>query len=195
MFSPGDEGPLQVVLPAGRRALPVIDLSALPEERREETAWALAREEGRWLFDLARGLLWRTTLVRIAEDDHLLFVLMHHVISDAWSLGVFYRELTILYSAFVQGLPSPLPEPPIQYPDFALWQRRRLSGERLDEEIAFWREQLAGARISWSCPEDRPRTALRTFGGSRLTEHFSPGWPRGSPTLSAQTRRPVCSSC
>jgi amino acid adenylation domain-containing protein len=187
VFAPGDEVPLQVVLPAGQRALPVIDLSALPTERREEIAWALAREEGRWLFDLARGPLWRTTLVRIADGDHLLFVLMHHVISDAWSLGVFYRELTILYGAFVQGLPSPLPEPPIQYPDFALWQRRQLSGERLDEEIAFWREQLAGAPDLLELPWDRPRTALRTFGGSRLTEHFSPELAEGIASLSAQT--------
>ena len=187
VFAPGDEVPLQVVLPAGQRALPVIDLSVLPEERREEIAWALAREEGRWLFDLARGPLWRTTLVRIGADDHLLFVLMHHVISDAWSLGVFYRELTILYGAFVQGLPSPLPEPPIQYPDFALWQRRQLSGERLDEEIAFWREQLAGAPDLLELPWDRPRTALRTFGGSRLTAHFSPELAEGIASLSAQT--------
>ena len=185
VFASGDPVPLQVVLPAGQRELPLTDLSTLPVERREETAWKLAREEGRWLFDLARGPLWRTSLVRIAPDDHLLFVLMHHIISDAWSLGVFYRELMTLYGAFLQGLHSPLPEPPIQYPDFAIWQRSQLQGERLDEEVGFWREQLAGAPGLLELPWDRPRPAQRTFDGERLTARFSPEVAEAVAGLSA----------
>jgi len=185
VFAPGDPVPLQVILPAGGIALPLVDLSVLPAELREKTAWTLAREEGRWLFDLARGPLWRTSLVRIAQDDHLLFVLMHHIISDAWSLGVFYRELSTLYGAFVQGHPSPLPEPPIQYPDFAIWQRQKLQGERLAEELRFWREQLAGAPDLLELPWDRPRPPVRTFDGERLTARFSPELAEAVAALSA----------
>ena len=186
VFAPGDPVPFQVILPAGEPQLPLVDLSALPPARREETAWRLAREEGRRPVDLARGPLWRTSLVRIGAHDHLLFVLMHHIISDAWSLGVFYRELSALYAAFSQGRPSPLPEPPIQYPDFAIWQRRQLQGERLAEEVRFWREQLAGAPDLLELPWDRPRPALRTFAGERSTAHFSPELAEGIAAASAQ---------
>jgi amino acid adenylation domain-containing protein len=185
VFAVGDPVPLQVIRAANGVALPLVDLSGLPTEVREETAWQLARAEGRWLFDLARGPLWRTSLVRLAPDDHLLFVLMHHIISDAWSLGVFYRELSALYGAFAAGGPTPLPEPAIQYPDFAIWQRQRLQGERLAEELRFWREQLAGAPDLLELPWDRPRTPVRTFNGERLTARFSPELAEAVAGLSA----------
>ena len=191
VFAPGDPFPLQVILPAGERAFPLIDLSALPAERREVTAWELAREEGRLPFDLGEGPLWRTSLLRLASDrkaeDHLLLVTMHHIISDAWSLGVFYRELSALYAAFVRGLPSPLPEPQIQYADFALWQREQLQGERLAGELDFWREQLTGVPDLLELPTDRPRPTPRTFDGERLTTWFSPELADGIAALSARS--------
>jgi amino acid adenylation domain-containing protein len=185
VFAPGDPIPLQVIQPAGERAFPLVDLSALPPARREETAWELAREEGRVPFDLGRGPLWWTSLIRLSGSDHLLLVTMHHIISDAWSLGVFYRELGVLYRAFARGLPSPLPEPQIQYADFALWQRRQLQGERLEAEIGFWRGQLAGAPDLLELPTDRPRPSPRTYDGSRLTTWFSPQLAEGIAGLSA----------
>jgi amino acid adenylation domain-containing protein len=191
VFAPGEPFPLQVILPPGERPFPLIDLSALPAERREPAAWELAREEGRQPFDLGAGPLWRTSLLRLASDreagDHLLLVTMHHIISDAWSLGVFYRELGALYAAFVRGLPSPLPEPQIQYADFALWQREQLQGERLAGEIGFWREQLAGIPDLLELPTDRPRPTPRTFDGERLTTWFSPALADGIAALSARS--------
>jgi amino acid adenylation domain-containing protein len=176
--------PFQAVLPPGPRPLPLIDLSALPESGREGVAWSLARAESRRTFDLARGPLWRTHLVRLEERDHLLLVTMHHIISDAWSLGVFYRELDALYTAYLAGFPSPLPEPPVQYPDFALWQRERLQGERLEEEIRFWRTQLAGAPDLLELPTDFPRPATRTYGGERTTLNLPAGLPDALADLS-----------
>jgi amino acid adenylation domain-containing protein len=176
--------PFQAILPPAPRPLPMVDFAGLPEPRREAAARALAREESRRLFDLARGPLWRTHLLRLGERDHLLLVTMHHIISDAWSLGVFYRELSLLYTAFVRGLPVPLPDPPVQYPDFALWQRERLQGERLEAELRFWREQLAGAPERLDLPLDRQRPAVRTYGGERLTLQLPDGLPDAFSELS-----------
>jgi amino acid adenylation domain-containing protein len=166
-FSNVGGNPFQVIAPADPRAFPRVDLSALPEPRRMATAWGLARDEARRPFDLARGPLWRTTLLHVAERQHLLLVNLHHIISDAWSIGVLYRELTTLYDAYVHELPSPLPGLPIQYPDFALWQRLRLSGELLAAELDFWRRQLDGAPERLELPIDQPRPPVRAFRGRR----------------------------
>src|SRR5207249_10851375 len=104
-------------------ALPLIDLSGLPEEEREEEARHLTREEARRPFDLEKGPLFRPALLRLSEEDQLLLLTMHHIVSDGWSMGVLARELTTLYDAFRQGHPSPLGELPVQYGDFAAWQR------------------------------------------------------------------------
>ena len=177
VFADQDGVPFQVIQPHVPRPIPRVDLSALPADRGEEAAWELAREEARRLFDLARGPLWRTHLLRLGGRVHLLLVTMHHIISDAWSLGVFYRELSVLYTAFAQGLPSPLPEPFVQYPDFALWQRERLQGERLEEELRFWKGQLAGAPDRLELPTYRPRPAARAYGGERVTLDLPAGLP------------------
>src|SRR5947209_11755006 len=116
-FTGIDGAPFQVISPPGRRALPrlpIVDLAALPEPGRTEVAWSLARAAARRPFHLAKGPLWRTTLLHLEEHRHLLLVTQHHIISDAWSIGVLYRELTALYNAYAHGRPSPLPELPIQ---------------------------------------------------------------------------------
>ena len=185
VFADRDGDPYQVILPPAPRPIPRIDLAALPAARREEEAWALAEAEARRLFDLARGPLWRTHLIHLDGGDHLLLVTMHHIISDAWSLGVFYRELSLLYTAYLSGRPSPLPELPVQYPDFALWQRDRLQGERLEAEIRFWRGQLAGAPDKLELATDFPRPAVRSYGGARRTLDLPAGF---ADALSAHTQ-------
>ncbi len=116
-------------------------------------------------FDLAHGPLLRTALLRRSTEDHIFLLVMHHIISDGWSLGVFWRELVALYNAFYVARPSPLPDLPIQYADFAVWQRQRLQGEKLAELVAYWKRQLAGLPVL-QLPTDRPRPAVLSYRGA-----------------------------
>ncbi|WP_010446091.1 condensation domain-containing protein, partial [Pseudomonas asplenii] len=118
---------------------------------------AIATEEANESFDLARGPLVRGRLVRMAEDDHVLLVTMHHIISDGWSAGVLTRELGLLYEAFREGAEDPLPALPVQYADYALWQRSWLSGDVLQQQRQHWQQTLAGAPSLLTLPTDRPR--------------------------------------
>ncbi|HYG62232.1 MAG TPA: condensation domain-containing protein, partial [Thermoanaerobaculia bacterium] len=159
--------PVQRVLPAAegwRQPLPLIDLSGLGSLAEGE-ARRLAIEEAARPFDLEKGPLLRTALVRLAARDHLLLANMHHIVSDGWSLGVMVRELEALYATAREGRPSPLPELPVQYPDFAVWQRRWLSGEVLERHLDYWRGRLAGAP-ALDLPLDRPRPAVPSFRGA-----------------------------
>jgi hypothetical protein len=162
----GDAGPpVQVVAAAGELALPWVDLGGLPDPAREREGIRVAREEAVRPFDLRRGPLFRAGLVRLAPREHLALVTMHHIVSDGWSMGVLMGELGVLYRAFAQGKPSPLPPLPIQYPDFAVWQRNWLSGETLEAETAYWRQALAGLP-PLDLPTDRPRPARRRGRGA-----------------------------
>jgi amino acid adenylation domain-containing protein len=167
-FSVADGEPVQVVTPELRIEAPVIDLEALPEAAREIEAARRVGLEQQLPFDLARGPLLRSGVVRLGPRDHIAFFTMHHIISDGWSVGVFYRELATLYEAFAAGRPSPLPELPVQYADFAVWQREWLQGEVLDRHLDFWRGQLAGAPARLELPTDRPRPAVQTFRGGSV---------------------------
>ena len=167
-FEAGPEEPLQVVAPAMEILLPVIDLEGLPKPSREPELRRLLEEDLRTGFDLERGPLLRIRLVRSAAEDHALFLTMHHIISDGWSSGVLSRELAALYEGFSQGRRARLPELPVQYPDYAAWQRARLQGERLEELVGYWRGQLAGAPPLLELPADRQRPAVRTARGGRL---------------------------
>jgi hypothetical protein len=155
-----------VILPASAFALPVVDLSGLPARERETVALALSGEEAGRPFDLACGPLLRGVLLRLDEDEHVAALTMHHIVSDGWSMGLLIREVTVLYAARVEGRPSPLPELPIQYADFAAWQRCWLTGEVLEHEISFWRGQLSGLPPRLELPADRPRPAVQSFRGS-----------------------------
>ncbi|GAA4812197.1 amino acid adenylation domain-containing protein [Streptomyces ziwulingensis] len=159
-----DDGePYVQVLPEGPD-LPLTDLGALPPSRREQEARRLAGTEAVRPFDLAAGPLLRTALLRLADDDHVLLYTYHHIVFDGWSPAVFFRDLFELYRARRTGRPADLPELPVQYADFAAWQRSWLTGHRLEAGLAFWREQLAGLRTA-PLPLDRPRPAAQDFRG------------------------------
>ncbi|HZH12946.1 MAG TPA: condensation domain-containing protein, partial [Archangium sp.] len=145
---------LQFIHPAAELPLTQVDLRALPESSREAEARRLAIEEAARPFELARGPLLRTTLLRLDEQQHVLLMTVHHIVSDGWSMGVLVREVAALYQAFSAGRPSPLPELPLQYADYALWQRDWLQGEALDSQLSWWKQHLAGAPHALELPTD-----------------------------------------
>ncbi|HVR97714.1 MAG TPA: condensation domain-containing protein, partial [Thermoanaerobaculia bacterium] len=167
-FPAVDGEPRQVIAPTAQTPLPVIDLAGLPEERRRQEAGELLRSEARRPFHLAAGPLLRLLLLRLEEDEHTLLVCVHHIVADGWSVGVLVRELTALYGDLAAGRRPALLELPVQYADFALWQRQKLSGERLEAELAHWRGRLAGAPAGLDLPADRPRPALPSDRGATL---------------------------
>ncbi len=166
VFTLQGDAPVQVIQPPAPFILPRMDLSGLPEPAREAAALALAAEEAGRPFDLARDPMLRSVLLRLAAGDHVVALTMHHVASDGWSMGILIREVAALYAAFAQGEPSPLAELPVQYADFAVWQRSWLHGEVLEQEIDWWRRQLAGLPPLLELPTDRPRPAVQSFRGA-----------------------------
>ena len=168
-FGAEDGSLKQIIAKAPKINLPVIDLAALSEPVREAESSALMGEEANQSFNLSTGPLMRTALVRLAVDDHLLLLTMHHIISDGWSAAIFIREAAALYGAFVSGGPSPLKEPQFQYADFARWQRQWLRGETLESQLDYWKRQLQDGRFVLELPVDRPRPAVQTFSGARQT--------------------------
>ncbi len=162
VFAETGGAPAQVVLPPTRLLLPLHDLSALPEDRREDEVRRLAAEEGARPFDLERGPLFRARLARLDRGEHVLLLTLHHVVGDGWSFGVLHRETSRLYAAALRDEPSPLPPLPVQYADFAAWQRGWLRGETLERQVAYWRERLAGAPALLDLPTDRPRPPVQT---------------------------------
>ncbi|HKV10090.1 MAG TPA: amino acid adenylation domain-containing protein, partial [Thermoanaerobaculia bacterium] len=167
-FAVIDRRPAQVIDPAGPCPLSRVDLEALAPEVRAEEVRHLAVEHFRRPFDLARGPLFRANLLRLEETSHVLLLDLHHAIADGWSIGLMTQELVALYEAFLAGRPSPLPELPIQPADFAVWQREELSGERLEDEIAYWRRQIGEIPARSLLPFDRPRPQTADLRGKRL---------------------------
>lgn len=161
----GDE-PMQRVAQAMPIEVPLVDLSALAADAREHRVAELAREEAQRPFDLTAGPLLRAMLLRLAPQDHVLLVTLHHIVSDGWSIGIFWRELTALYNAALLNRPSPLPELPIQYADFAVWQHEWLQGPALRAQLDHWRSRLAGA-ATLELPTDRPRPAVASYRGAQ----------------------------
>ncbi|HSF43683.1 MAG TPA: non-ribosomal peptide synthase/polyketide synthase [Thermoanaerobaculia bacterium] len=166
---PSEEGrPVQRIDPPRSSRLPRVDLSGLPAAAREGEARRLAEAEARTPFDLARGPLLRTTLMRLDRAEHVLLFSTHHIVSDAWSMAVLVREVGVLYEAFSARRPSPLPELPVQYADYASWQRRWLEGEALDAHLAYWRQHLGGTPPVLELPADRPRPERPSGRGRQL---------------------------
>ncbi|MFE8599887.1 condensation domain-containing protein [Archangium violaceum] len=151
-----------------------VDLSSLPADERDAEVRRLALDEARRPFDLARGPLLRTCLLRLSDSEHVLVLVMHHIISDGGSMGVLLREMASLYEAFSQGRPSPLPELPLQYGDYSRWQRQWLQGDVLQRGLSYWKQQLSGAPAVLELPTDKPRPSVRTQRGASLPVRLSP---------------------
>ena len=179
-FTMADGQPTQVIAPTLTLKLPVVDLRKLPASEQETEVRRSVTAEARRPFDLAQGPLVRGTVLSLGDEDHVGMLTMHHIISDGWSSGILARELATLYVTFCAGASSPLPTLPIQYADFAHWQRQWLQGEVLESQIAYWKEQLAGAQTSIDLPMDHPRPAAQTFRGARqslvLPKHLQEGF-------------------
>lgn len=158
--------PRQVVTPPSAITLAVVPLPPHAEGQRETAIRRYVSAEGARPFDLARGPLWRALLLRLDDDAHILLITLHHIISDGWSDGVLNRELGTLYDSFVAGQPATLSDLPIQYADYAVWQRERLANGAFDERLAYWRDHLAGAPTVLELPTDRQRPPTQTFRGA-----------------------------
>ncbi|WP_260963317.1 non-ribosomal peptide synthetase, partial [Pseudomonas citri] len=168
-FRRDGEHPVQVIAPADcGLSLVEHDLRHLPREQAERQAAQLSEDEAARPFDLLHGPLIRGSLLRLANDEHRLLITQHHIISDGWSIGLLVKEFAALYQAFSAGQPDPLPPLALQYADYATWQRQHLAGERLDQQVEFWRAHLAGAPALLSLPTDRPRPAVQSYRGETL---------------------------
>jgi len=165
-FGTVDGTPIQVVRPDATVQLPLRDLSGLAESEREAAAIGLAEQEARRPFDLERAPLLRTTLLRLSEADHLLVLNIHHIIVDGWSMGVLMQELQSLYPSFAAAEPPSLSELPIQYADFAIWEKQWLQGPLLEKLLSYWKGQLNGRPASLQLLTDHPRPALETLRGA-----------------------------
>jgi amino acid adenylation domain-containing protein len=165
--------PFQIVRPTITVSLPVVDLRDLSENEQEVQVHTLAQAEIQQQFDLMQGPLLRATLVQFADAEHILFLTMHHIVSDSWSHSVFWQELAVLYEVYATGRPSSLPALSLQYADFAHWQQQWLRGEVLQPQLTYWKQQLAGvSRLP--LPTDHPRPAVQTFRGARHSLTLSP---------------------
>ena len=170
-FSAPGGTPVQTVHPPGDVRVTVVDIAGASGAEREESARRLLHEEAHRGFDLERGPLMRATLVRLGESDAMLIVVFHHIVFDGWSEGIFFRELSALYESAARGEPAPLPPLPLQYGDYVLWQRERMQGDVLEQQLAYWREKLGGALPVLELPADRPRPPRPGVGGT--TEFFT----------------------
>ncbi|MGQ0592974.1 MAG: non-ribosomal peptide synthetase family protein [Gammaproteobacteria bacterium] len=159
--------PVQVISPLHRMTLPIVDLKALGKGEQEARVRELIGEEARRPFDLERGPPVRVCLLELGEVEHVLLATLHHIICDGWSMGILVREIAELYEAFSSARPAPLPELPIQYADFAYWQRQWLQGETLEQQLAYWKRQLADLPVL-DFPTDHPRPAVPSFRGASV---------------------------
>lgn len=166
-FATESQHPGQQIAPTLNVPLRLVNLSGSPESEREVQAQRLAIQESRRPFDLTQGPLLRTTLIQVGEEQHMLALTMHRMVSDQWSLGVMVRELAALYEAFSRGKPSPLPDLSIQYADYARRQREWLAGEESRQQLSYWKRQLSDAPEILELPTDRLRPSVHTFRGAR----------------------------
>ncbi|MBZ5554817.1 MAG: amino acid adenylation domain-containing protein [Acidobacteriia bacterium] len=183
-FESKDGEPMQVVEAACDVRLPVVDLEGLEAGQREAEFQRLALEEAQKPFDLGCAPLWRVTLVRLGKAEHVLLLTQHHIVSDGWSLGVFFHELEANYEAFCANRPSPLAALSLQYADYAEWQRQWLQGEVLEEQLGYWKRQLEGAPAVLELSTDRARPAVQSFRGTVRGRLLSPALLQGLKELS-----------
>ncbi len=172
-FITNNGNPWQIISPPGAISFPIADLSHLSSEAREAEIRPLVHEEVIRPFDLSNGPLMRTLLIRLSDEEHIVVVTLHHIISDGWSNMILVREIEALYHEFTAGRPSGLVELPLQYGDYAIWQREQMQGEELKAQLDYWRGQLSNLQVL-ALPFDRPRPAVQTFRGATRT-NFVPG--------------------
>ena len=172
-FKTVDGKPYQDIASTLTVPLPFVDLHDVPEKDRETIARKLALEEAKKPFNLSEGPLLRTLLIRLSQDDHIIVLTMHHIISDGWSMGILINEVASLYNAFCNGKSSPLPKLPIQYADFAFWQRQWLQGEVLENQLSYWKKQLGDISSMLELPTDYPRPAMQTSNGAHVNFRLS----------------------
>ncbi|QFS50801.1 non-ribosomal peptide synthetase [Nostoc sphaeroides] len=170
-FTVVDGEPVQVINAADKLQLPIIDLQTLSETERETEVLRQAMQDAQTPFNLEQDALLRVSLLRLSQIDHVILFTMHHIVSDGWSTGILIRELTTLYQACDRSQPCNLPQLPIQYADFAVWQRQWLQGEVLNNQVNYWKQQLGGDLPVLESPTDRPRPAIQTDRGA--TESFA----------------------
>ncbi|CCI07343.1 non-ribosomal peptide synthetase [Microcystis aeruginosa] len=180
-----DGQPTQIIQTT-RETISVVDLQDLPIHEQEEKTEQLKQKQATQTFDLAKESLIRITLVVLSETEHLLLVCMHHIISDGWSIEVFIHELTSLYNAYTQNHPANLAPLPIQYADFALWQKQWLQGDVLQSQLNYWQNQLTAAPPLLSLPTDHPRPAVQSFVGTQQEFSLSPKLSQALNELSRQ---------
>ncbi|RJF52836.1 amino acid adenylation domain-containing protein [Serratia inhibens] len=181
VFVTRDDRPQVQLLPADGLSLTFHDLSKHPEE-----AEMLCRCAATQAFDLVQGPLVRASLIRLADEEHVLLLTCHHIVSDGWSTGILLRELGALYGAFRHGEANPLPPLALQYPDYAAWQRSYLTPERLSTQAQYWREALSGAPALLTLPTDRPRPALQSLNGAEVPVVIDAGLTQALRQLSRQ---------
>jgi amino acid adenylation domain-containing protein len=184
VFTAVDAQPVQVIQPPAKFVLPLVDLSLLPPEEAEREAARLAQEETLRVFDLEHGPLVRPTLLRLSDQEHIIACTMHHIIGDGQSFEVVIVEMSQIYSALIQGKPSPLPELSLQYVDYAAWQRQWLQGEELEKRLAYWRKHLEGAPWKLNLPHRRSRPKAQDFKGARHATQLSQDQMEGLRDLS-----------
>ncbi|MGA9997203.1 MAG: condensation domain-containing protein, partial [Pyrinomonadaceae bacterium] len=194
-FTEIDGAPRQAISPSLFIPLEVIDLRAMPVDVREREVTRLVNESTSQPFDLARGPLARFGLIRIADNEHILHYTAHHTVLDRWSADIIEVEMAAIYTAFAEDKPSPLPELPIQYGDFAEWQREWLRGEVMEEQIAYWRKRLDGIPHVLELPTDRPRPPIQTFKGARRATTFPKHTLDSLKTLSRQEHATMFMTC
>ena len=182
-FSTVKGRPVQVICPTLILTLPLVDLSARPD--REAEAQRLGMQEARVLFNLAQEPLLRVTLLQLGETEHVMLLTLHHIVSDAWSMGVLVNELGTLYKAFSSRKPSPLTELPIQYADYAVWQRQEFEGNMMASDLAYWKEKLNGLPVL-QLPTDYPRPTVQTFQGVQQSIILSQSLTNALKRLSQQ---------
>src|SRR5262249_33491111 len=179
-----DEEPIQFVREKGGVTASLVDLTSFPAVEREAKAQQLVETEVQRPFDLLADLMLRATVLRLQKDEHILVLMSHHIASDGWSKGVMFHELAAFYNAALTQKPAALADLPIQYSDFAVWQRQWLEGAVLQKQVAYWKRQLAGAPALLELPTDYPRPALQGFSGAIESRVFPSQLVRNLKTLS-----------
>jgi amino acid adenylation domain-containing protein len=185
-FAIVDGRPVQVIAPTLTIALPVMNLRELPEAEREVEVQRLVTEEANLPFSLAAGPLVRATALQLGETEYVGLLTMHHIVADGWSVGILIRELAVVYEALSGARSSPLPELPIQYADFAHWQRQWLQGDVLDTQLSYWKQQLRGAPPLLDLLPDHPRPVVQTFRGAHESLLLPEGVGAGLKALSRE---------